>query len=106
MTQFYQGDIQFKSVNEIPDKAKERKESEGGLFILAHGEQTGHHHAVVADPQTVRLYDLPDGGMLLEVLQPAIVQHQEHGEIVLPIGLHYVLRQQEYEYGKARKVAD
>ena len=99
-----QGDVFLvKSIAPIPANAV-RARAVDGRFVLAYGESTGHAHTVLAT--RCQLYDLPDGGMLLEVIEPARVQHQEHGDFVVAPGTSGGIEHREYEYGKARRVAD
>jgi hypothetical protein len=42
---YRQGDVLLERVAKLPEKIK-RVRRENGLVILAHGEATGHHHAI------------------------------------------------------------
>lgn len=102
--QFRQGDIFIESVDRIPDDAKKSKAK--GLYILAHGEATGHHHSLAVMPD-VEMYE-KDGTLYLRVATDygVAVEHQEHAPIDLPRGLFRVLRQREYSPEAIRNVAD
>lgn len=113
-----------------PAQTTNLREEGSGRIILAHGEATGHHHAVyAADAETGTLpaaefFEEPDGRRVLLCLQPCILRHQEHGAIALdpanpvqvrqgdvlltPIGVGawQVMRQQEYVRGALRQVTD
>ena len=107
----FQGDIMFKRVEKMPAGLKKHK-PENGQYILARGEATGHNHVVTAEP-TVQLYDDPTtGGMYLVVNNPTEAVHTsgdipDHAPVPLDIGIYFVTRQVQYEYGQgARRVAD
>ena len=77
--------------------------------ILAHGEATGHAHAI-ADFQQIHIAgDMNPGvgqAMLLKIKAPVKVLHQEHAPIDLPKGTYRVMRQREYSPEAIRNVAD
>ena len=77
--------------------------------ILAHGESTGHMHAI-ADFQQIQIAgDMNPGvgqAMLLKIKAPVKVLHQEHAPIDLPKGTYRVMRQREYSPEAIRNVAD
>ncbi len=91
-----QGDVLLRPVKDqaMPVTPKPvRVRAEKGLIILARGEATGHHHAIAeSDAELVR----QGQKMLLTVLQPAVLAHQEHAPIELPGGLYEVVPQREY----------
>lgn len=112
---YRQGDVLIERIAIIPTTAVPQHES--ARIILAHGEVTGHHHALAtADsidwwqagaistanqkPATLagEVYvSLPSGG---------VVTHQEHSEISLPVGNYRITRQREYSPEALRNVAD
>lgn len=80
-----------------------------GKIILAHGEVTGHHHAIdrfegiqIAGSMTISLGQ----AMILSIPAPVEVTHQEHAPIQLPKGTYRVTRQREYSPAAIRNVAD
>lgn len=106
---------------------------EAHQVILARGEATGHHHAVVvADVPTVEVDDLPaadyfeepSGRRVLLITRPCVLQHPEHGALALdpavqtqvrqgdvllrPLGpgAWEVVRQREYSPEAIRSVVD
>ena len=103
---YRQGDVLIVPVDSIPGTL-DPLEREGDRIILAHGEMTGHAHAIKAesaalfrDPKrmTVFLNVGADGAVALE--------HDEHDTIHLPPGKYQVIRQREYSPEKIRNVAD
>lgn len=103
--QFQQGDVFLLEVRgRFSKKGFKPVAREGGRVVLAHGELTGHAHAI-ADPGA-RLLQHNSGERLLELARSASLHHEEHGDIKLPKGLFRVVRQREYERGSARLVAD
>ncbi len=77
---------------------------EKGRVVLAHGEATGHTHAILA-PDAV-LFDNGKGVRILAVESEADLVHEEHATIRLPKGFYEVRRQREYSPEAIRNVAD
>jgi len=72
---------------------------------LAHGEITGHSHAI-REKNQVSLYDFGDY-MCLEVRSETVsLVHEEHDTIELPNGLYKVWRQREYSPQEVRIIQD
>lgn len=98
---YRQGDVLIERVAEIPKSAKRVK----GKIILAHGEATGHHHAIdERDPAD--WWKEEDGTQYVHARGASTVTHQEHSPIVLPKGKYKVTRQVEYSPEAIRNVAD
>ncbi|TAN04073.1 MAG: hypothetical protein EPN36_10160 [Rhodanobacteraceae bacterium] len=97
-----QGDVLLKQVSQLPSKAVPAANTR--RIVLAHGEATGHVHAVdVSDAQEFRL------GMarrFIKVVRGAIVTHEEHAAIPLPPGIYEVVQQREYSPEAIRNVED
>lgn len=115
--QVRQGDVFVESVKKPKNLVgREFKEApkEGGRTVLAHGEVTGHAHALPGDlahlfvPVDERSRQEPR----LRVIKSAVLFHEEHHQpetghvIQLPAGDYEVIRQREYEPGEIRNVAD
>jgi hypothetical protein len=100
-TLYRQGDVLVERVESIPAGAIKQEHS--GKIILAHGEVTGHHHSLQADPA-----DWWKSGdeQFIEVRKPTELTHQEHAAITLPAGKYRVTRQREYSPEAIRNVAD
>lgn len=100
---YRQGDILIVPVKSIPKGAK-LVERENGRVILAHGEVTGHTHALLdrnvnmVEKDMRRFLEITGGG--------ASVVHEEHGTIKLDAGFYEVIRQREYSPEAVRNVAD
>lgn len=123
--QFRQGDVLIVAVDSLP-KGVTTRERENGRVVLAHGEVTGHAHAILE--RTVVHYDAPDAVTAAELLlasvgmkrqltaenqptflaveTPAEIVHEEHGTIALEKGNYVVIRQREYSPEELRSVAD
>ena len=80
-------------------------EREEGRIVLAHGEVTGHAHAIASTDATLFM-DEKTLNRYLEVRAPVTLDHEEHGRIELPSGFYEVLRQREYRPEGLRQVAD
>lgn len=101
--QVRQGDVLVEETTMAVPVAAKRRARENGRVVLAHGEVTGHAHAL-ADPG-VALYDADDLA-LLEVDQLSEVRHDEHGAVTVTPGRHEVIRQSEYTPAAIVNVAD
>lgn len=106
-----QGDVFIERIAEanITEPAKK----EDGRTILAHGEVTGHAHAIAAPKvvkskeRTEQRQNAPAIVSELEIQQAlAELRHEEHGTIPLEEGAYRVTRQREYSPEAIRNVAD
>lgn len=81
---------------------------EGGRVVLAHGELTGHAHAIRAPEAD--LYEIVGGGpgrvLRITALGGADLEHEEHSTIHLSAGDYRVTRQREYRPEEVVDVAD
>lgn len=109
--QFRQGDvlIVLTAVAALPAGAVEVK-PEAGRVVLAHGEVTGHAHAInlptkknVAPP--VKYFDA-GAERFLQVAEKVSLTHEEHGAIVLEKGTYRQAFQVEDFGEEVRRVAD
>lgn len=100
-----QGDVLIERVDELPSNL-EPIPSERGKIVLAHGEITGHAHAILS--KTVQHLAAQDADVTyLEVQEAvALIEHEEHATIELPPGKYRVVRQREYTPTEIRRVAD
>ena len=103
---YRQGDVLIERVGSLPAKLTKLKR-DGGRVILAHGEVTGHAHAI-ADEHVDLFSSAEDAGVtFLEIRQAmAALKHDEHSTIQLPKGNYRVVRQREYSPQEIRRVAD
>ena len=103
MTTIYrQGDVLIREVLAIPTSAV-AVPSENGAVVLAHGEVTGHSHAIGSEFAHL----VAEGAQrFLRATRPVALRHEEHGEIILPAGQYEVVIQREYVPGAIRNVAD
>jgi hypothetical protein len=106
--QYRQGDILIEKINAIPENLRVEK----GV-VLAHGEATGHAHAI-SEPAAVKIYS-PEAvagdqqvssEKFVHLTKASQVQHQEHAVIPLTRGKYRVTRQREYTPGAILNVAD
>ena len=103
---FRQGDVLIIPVDTIPDSVK-RVNREGGRVILAHGEVTGHAHAI-KDRRATLFRDPKLNEVFLGVTgsAPVALGHDEHDTIAIPPGSYRIIRQREYSPEAIRNVAD
>jgi hypothetical protein len=91
--------------------ATERKEDlqpvdrEAGRIILAHGEVTGHAHAIASN-DAMLFMDAKTLDRYLDVKAPVTLDHEEHSRIELPSGFYRITIQRVYTPQGMRNVAD
>lgn len=101
---FRQGDVLIRRVAKLPNVV-EAIERENGRVVLAHGELTGHAHAI--NDKGVRLLQDPSKARFIEVTDDTVsLVHEEHSTVSIPKGFYRVLRQTEYAPEALRNVAD
>jgi hypothetical protein len=103
---YRQGDVLIERIPSLPAGLK-KIARENGRVILAHGEITGHAHAIAAP--NADLYSAVDSGdvTFLEIRKAVVaLQHDEHATVTLPPGSYAVRRQREYAPEEIRRVAD
>lgn len=107
MAIFRQGDVLIVSVAAKPQSASEIIAPEGGRLILAHGEATGHAHAIKAekaalfsDPKLMTIFLTVTGD------ETVALEHDEHSTIHIPPGDYEVIRQRQYSPEAIRRVED
>ena len=100
--QVRQGDVYVREVSEIPSGATLVKR-EAGRVILAHGEVTGHSHAIAAKDASLWAFGAE---RYLKVRRPVTLDHEEHDQIKLPAGNFKIVIQREYSPLEIRNVAD
>lgn len=117
--QIRQGDVFLIPVKTLPAGCKPIQPEAGRRFVLAHGEVTGHAHAIyeftenskaeaeakaMADradevaqaaiaramaARTVQMYIATDGEWYLEVKTPSQMKHEEHSAPTIPPGIYH-----------------
>jgi hypothetical protein len=103
---YRQGDVLIVPVSTIPDVIYPI-EREGGRGILAHGEVTGHAHAIKADGAALfRDPKLMAVFLTVSADGPVALEHDEHDTIMLPPGRYQIVRQREYTPDAIVNVAD
>lgn len=102
---YRQGDVLIVAVAKRPTGLKKAAREEGRI-VLAHGEATGHAHAILDKGAT--LYGTDLNNRFLEVLAEGGVDlvHEEHATITIPPGDYQIVRQREYTPEAVRYVAD
>jgi hypothetical protein len=99
---YRQGDVLVIPVESIPERL-DPVGLENGRVVLAHGEVTGHAHAIKAegaalfrDPKLMAVFMRVSGDA------PVALEHDDHGTIMIPPGKYQVVRQREYSPGAVR----
>ena len=121
--QLRQGDVQLQPVDSLPTGCTEIP-ADGNRIVLAHGEVTGHAHAIYdhinAPTRTdeiaeaaiarassrARLWLAGNGERFLEVKETVTLRHEEHTAHTLPPGIYKLPTQVEYTPAELRRVAD
>jgi hypothetical protein len=102
---YRQGDVLIRRVAKFSTAKLTEIPRENGAVVLAHGEATGHTHAIEA--KEARLFRGEKPGVCYLLLDaPVDLIHQEHAPIALPAGHYEVIRQVEYTPEAIRNVAD
>lgn len=103
---YRQGDVLIERIASLPAK-RTLIARENGRVILAHGEVTGHAHALADEHCDLFSSEHESGVTFLEVREAvAALKHDEHSTIQLPPGSYRVVRQREYSPEAIRNVAD
>ena len=105
-TIYRQGDVLIIKVDRDPIGSEwSEVPREGGRVVLAHGELTGHAHAIAE--RTATLYESKSTqDRLLQVGRAVILGHEEHDPIKLRKGTYIIRRQREYTPERIITVAD
>jgi len=105
LEQYRQGDVLIERVVESSLSGTDIPR-ESGRIVLAHGEATGHAHAIADD--NAMFFEVPERKeRFLRVLKGGVaLKHEEHREVKIPAGLYRVTRQREYSPEAIRNVAD
>lgn len=100
---YRQGDVLIVRVDALPEGTKKPIARESGRIVLAHGEVTGHAHAITTPK--VKWINV-NGDRYLSSDKPFDVVHEEHSTVKLPAGTFKVIQQREYTPEAIRPVFD
>jgi hypothetical protein len=101
MASYRQGDVLLVAVERTPEEAVPLSR-EAGMWVLAHGEATGHAHVIVDDRAELVRSDEADELFLMVYGDEVELLHEEHDTIRLARGAYRVVRQREYAPEKPR----
>lgn len=106
--QFRQGDVFLELIEDVESvELGERVPLDRGRVVLAHGEVTGHAHAIEDVGAILFRGKSANDDRFLRVLKPVSLLHEEHSKIALEPGLYRVRRQREWtDADEPRVVAD
>jgi hypothetical protein len=84
LIQYRQGDVLIERVPAKPQICRRKIARENGRVVLAHGEVTGHAHAI-KKPNAALFRDPKLAAIFLQVAGdgPALLEHEEHTTIPL-----------------------
>ena len=91
----HQGDVVFIPVDKMPS-GKTIKHN--GSDVLALGETTGHKHLITVARPDQMIITILDGNKFINLLSPAVVTHEEHGDIALAPGIYRIGAEREVDY--------
>ena len=97
-----QGDVLLVPIGCLPSNATAVKCD--GPVVLAFGEVTGHCHQI-KDSAKVRMWSA-GAERFLQVMEAAVVSHEEHAPLNLAPGVYRLPAQVEYSPAELRRVAD
>lgn len=117
-----QGDVLIMAI-EAPSKLGAEVSRENGRLVLAHGESTGHAHAIagschlymdeqrpVSTEDAATMVARLGGGLIPDRVlvcdAPVELRHEEHATVTIPAGAYKIRIQREYSPGALRNVAD
>ena len=117
-----QGDVMLVRIDKVPDGLIETQRDQHGRIVLAHGEKSGHGHAI-REPNVTSLrmagtepdptgvsggvdYILVGGSGATLNHEYASGQMAEHLPITLPPGAYKVVLQREYSPEAIKRVID
>ena len=105
MNLYRQGDVLIRQVRALPAGAT--RVPVPGRIVLAHGEVTGHAHAIA--PGLAEEYQATSKEIVqrfLRVMEHADVTHEEHATVPLPAGIYEIVQQREYHPAAIKYVVD
>lgn len=99
-----QGDVCLKPVAALPAGVTALA-PEKNRVVLAHGEVTGHAHAIYENTDQVHIWA---HGMVryLEVMAPVMLRHEEHTHVEIQPGIYRLPVQVEYTPEELRVTRD
>jgi hypothetical protein len=84
--------------DDYPDRINPDKARPGGRVVLAHGEATGHAHAIAAEGAALFRDARLTAFFLIVTGDPVALAHDEHDTIMIitiPRGQYRIIRQRE-----------
>lgn len=119
MESIRQGDVLLIKAGGPVPKGSTVAPYDGKRIVLAHGEVTGHAHAIHLRPEQIvkdaiakaqayaRLWTAPGGDRYLEVVGESVaLTHEEHTPHTIPPGIYRLPTQVEYTPSALRRVED
>ncbi len=99
--QVRQGDLLFEKVKHTPYGSYKRAKTN----IIEYGEGTGHTHALTT-PDNAKLFENTATKQVdfIDVLHPAVIEHDTHSAVTLGTGKWIVIRQVSLELQERRTV--
>ena len=103
--QYRQGDVLVMDAVDDKDLGEEIPR-ENGRVILAHGEVTGHAHALVQDGARLFLSKTSALKTHLRLVTTAFLRHEEHGEVPIKEKKKEIRIQRQWTTERIRRVVD
>jgi hypothetical protein len=95
---FEQGDVLIIKIDDFETRKKLKKEGKNNNLIIAEGETTGHAHRIQQNEYVEMYDDVDEKCILLRLLKPAKIKHEEHKEIEIPAGEYKINIVREYDH--------
>jgi hypothetical protein len=102
--EYRQGDIGLVRIAALPEGEGAAVKPVNGRLILAEGESTGHHHAIVAD--TLPALKWFGDVRVVVADEPFSLVHEEHEALHFEPGMYAVVERFEYDGAEERRVLD
>jgi hypothetical protein len=95
------GDISFVPIPVLPSGLTPKN------GIIAEGEISGHLHAFADTTQVSCFIDTVTQQQFVQVIEPSVIDHPEHGPLEIPVGTYTVRRSRELDLvGTVRQTMD
>lgn len=103
--QKFQGDVSIIKVEKIEKNLSFEPLKNG--FIVAEGEVSGHHHRLVAEPDTKVEIARDENGFYLKIANGSVnLTHESHATQTMTSGTYFISNQWEYNEAEERRVFD
>ena len=100
-----QGDVGIQAIDALPDNLKPHVPEDKHRIVIAHGEVTGHAHAIY-ELDDIEMFEDEAGTLYMRNSKDKVIKHEEHAPLEIPAGTHKFIQQREYTPEGIRNVLD